>query len=110
MDIDSLSLGGNTAIMFDSDFRNVLEMHLPLLRSSPNAKFVAVEPAVAYRFESNFSGLLDHLGIPYEYRWLLTRINGFDTHLDSGSDVRTVLIPDMAVVEMIINQYNATSA
>lgn len=72
---------------YTSDFRNIIESHLNILKNIGVTK-QNYGADLYYQYEGNFNGLLVELGIPPYLWWIYLRVNGMKNPNEFASDVR----------------------
>jgi hypothetical protein len=101
MEIDRLMIEPGAPVFYDQAFRNVLEDHLTLLRSSERTRERSVEPMVAYKFEGDFFGLLAHHGIQPYLHWVIMRLNGMTSPVQASREITSFWMPDPAEISRL---------
>lgn len=99
--VDNLMNDSGPLDYYDPSFRQVLEDHLSYLRNHPTTVMVNVEPARAYKFEFDLFSLLGVYTIPVHFHWLTMRMNKMVMPSEATKELRSLLVPDFAVVERI---------
>lgn len=90
---------------FSNDIRNQLELHMQFLRNHPATRQFAVEDVEAQKYEGDMYGLLLQYAIPIELHWLSMRLTGFTHPNQTDLKLRYFLVPDLGVVEQIVEKY-----
>lgn len=108
MQIDALMLNDGPTIYYDEDFRNVMEDHMTLLRTSATTQVIAVDPGKAYKYEFDLWGFLTEYNVPVELHWIAMRMNQMTSPMDFGPAVETMLIPDPGVISKIQQSHSTT--
>ena len=108
MDITKSMNSEGADIFYDSDFRSVLEDHVPLLRDDAATEIVNVKSNVAYKFEYDLTGYLSSIDVPHYLHWITMRINGWkkDTEFFNPTMIR---IPHRNSVNKIKQMFEATT-
>lgn len=68
---------------------------------------MAVDPNIAYKYQADFYGLLNHYGIPPEYWWCVLVLNNFKSPVEMNKDILLINIPDYNEIEVLKNQYES---
>lgn len=105
MDIDQYSQGLTEFDYYSKGFRVILEDHMTFLRTHPNTKPVEVTPGEAYRYESDFYGLLTYKAIPMHLHHLILRMNNMMNPAHVTADLKYFLLPDQSVVSRLLSVY-----
>lgn len=96
--------GDGPAPYYSAPFRDVIEQHLPFLIAT-NTHDLAVEPHLAYKYRSDFYGLLRYLGVTPHMWWPTLRVNGMTSPTEYDEEKLTVLIPDFNEIEKLRTTY-----
>jgi ABC-type phosphate transport system auxiliary subunit len=101
---------GNTN-MYSVGFRNLIENHLPQIRTYPNTKVLSLDPKKEQIFTGNFYGLLYNIDfVQQDMFWITMRTNGLLSPLDYSGNLNYVLIPSRGDIELLLQRYkNATT-
>ena len=99
--IDKFMVNTGESIYYDEAFRATLESHMGFLRSSDKTRTVSVVPQKADVYNGDLFGYLGEVGIPYQYHWIIMRVNAFTSPYDFGSETYTLLVPDQKEIETI---------
>lgn len=105
MQISSLARNEGAAIYYNIELRNILEDHLTYFRNSNDITILNIEPAMAYKYEGDFFGLLSYYNVPFEYHWLVLRINKMTNPNQNKSTLLSVNVPNRLSVERLKNVY-----
>lgn len=103
MQISSLATNEGAAIYYSTELRNIFEDHLSYFRNNNEFTILNIEPAIAYKYEGDLFGLLSYYNVPFEYHWLVMRINKMNNPNQNSSTLNNVLIPNRTTVERIKN-------
>lgn len=87
----SQTLALPSSFVTDPDYYTLLETHIPYIRSISSP--VQVLPNTADIYQGDFDGLLENMGIPKKYHYLVRRINGYNNSGDYDGQETTILIP-----------------
>lgn len=100
--IESLASNPSADIFDTPEFRNIIEDHLTWLLNHPNniTKPVTAHQVDVYDFD--WIGLLRSLDIPANLHFVVIRMNGGISLTDVPSDLRSLRIPDLAVIQNLV--------
>lgn len=87
LSIHQNELPAGDSLMYDPAFRQVLEVHLPVLRTTRYIEERTIEPTLIDRYQGDFYGLLASLQIPLDQHWLIMRLNGFKSPREFGLEL-----------------------
>lgn len=105
MSINAQASGMDESIYYTDGLRNVFEDALTWLIVHPKTAIVPVEPGLAYRFEADFYGLLNHDNVPYQLHHLIMRMTGFSAPEEAPATLLQYLKPDFSVVQSLVSRY-----
>ena len=88
-------------IYYEDSFRNVIEDHLPWLRTSERTQARPLEPAVAMRNNFDLYTLLLEMNIAPHLHWTIMRMNGYTSPEQFTADVTALMIPDTGDMETL---------
>lgn len=108
MKINAISTVQEQSTDFEEDYRIWIESFGPYLRAKPTIK--TIPPAIAYKFQGDFYGLMDYLSVPKEYHYILMRYNGFLHAGDYDGLNIEVKIPDMKMISKLKSLYNTAAS
>lgn len=109
MKIISQLYGQDMEIYYDEVFRNVLEDHIPYLRSDPNTTQQVITKELAWRYRNDFFSLLkDIYNVAPHLRWLIMRMSGYLSPTEPGPELSFILIPNDARIAQIANNHLTT--
>lgn len=89
----------------DSNFIVMLESHLNYFRASANVGYKVISEHQSFKFEGDFYGLLNDLGLDKKHHYIVMRLNGLASSSDYKGSVFQILIPDLAEVNLLKNIY-----
>jgi hypothetical protein len=92
-------------IFYTDHWRQLVEEHMSILRLPSNCSKVEVQPNLGIKFSGDFYGLLNSLGLPRQYRWLLLRVNGFTSPLEFTSERKSLQITHDTVIEGLLKEH-----
>lgn len=105
MSINAQASGMDESIYYTDGLRNMFEDALTWLIVHPKTTIVSVDPGLAYRFEADFYGLLNHDNIPFHLHHLIMRMTGFTAPEEATAQLLQYLKPDFAVVQTLVSLY-----
>lgn len=108
MKINTLAEVKEQSTYFEEDYRIWIESFNPYLRTSPEIK--TVTPAIAYKYQGDFYGLLDTLSVPKQYHYILMRYNGFLHSGDYDGLNTEIKLPDLKMIDKLRQLYNTASS
>lgn len=100
--IESLASTPAGDIFDNPDFRRVIEDHLSWLITHPNNISKAVTAHIADVYDFDWVGLLTELRIPQDLHFVVIRMNGGNSLTDVPSDLRALIVPDLAVIQNLV--------
>tara|TARA_B100000767_G_C19660299_1_gene490662 strand:+ start:646 stop:981 length:336 start_codon:yes stop_codon:yes gene_type:complete len=95
-------------LYYDSNFRSVLEDHVPLLKNEASTELITVNPSTAYKFEYDLCGYLASIDIPHHLHWITMRVNGWNKDTDFYNP-STIRIPHRTSVDRIKQMYETST-
>ena len=93
---------------YNAKFRVCIEDHLNYLRQDVNVETRTFDNGIAYKYENDFNGLLNYLGVAKELHWLVLRVNGFTSPMEYTGDVNFIYIPKLSVINTLRATWSAT--
>jgi hypothetical protein len=109
MSINKLMLPEGVALYYSEAWMRLIESHMTYLRQVSANNLVEVEPHLAYKFEGDLYGLLNHLKVRPEYHWLTMRVNDMASPSELNSDRQTLVLPNFEIVEKLRQVFQTTS-
>lgn len=94
-------------VFYREDMRIMFENHIPYLLAGNRSSMITIEPADAHKFEYDLAGLLLNYSLPAHLHWLVMRINDMNSPMEYTADKLTLLIPDPAVVDRLVEVQNS---
>lgn len=88
-------------------FRNVLENHLPALRSSSKVSYHPIEGWVGLKYRSDFYGLLIYLNIPFDLHWVTMRCNDIHSPSDYNGDLDQIISPNENELDVMLKRFRS---
>lgn len=87
-----------------------LESHLSYLKKMDTAVTNSITPRQSYKYEGDFYGLLSDMRIDKSYHYIILRMNNYTSPTDYKGEVKDIVIPDLAEVDLIKNIYMTRNA
>ena len=81
---------------------NIWYDHMTYLRSLPSTKTTVVSDYQCIKYEGDFWGLLQDLGVPPQYHPFVTVFNGYTNPFDYRGTQDVILLPDLQELEVIL--------
>lgn len=106
LSINQFSKIANDTTMFNKTFRRLMEANLTWLRNNPANTVIPIDPHGTYKYEGDFYGLLDNLGINKKYHWIVMRMNNIYRPGDVNEELSSIEVPDIQSIERLITMYN----
>lgn len=91
---------------YSSDFRNMIDSHIPIIKTKPGTRIIDIEPLQSYKFEGDLNGLLLSIQLPRKYHYIVGKLNGINHTGDLPGDILHLTIPDFDFIEMLASIYN----
>lgn len=86
-------------------FKIVLEDHLEKIKSSDRVLINTIESTVGDKYKGDFYGLLQHLSIPPEHRWITMRLNGYSSTSDFDGLQLDIKLPSVLDLHVMMSRY-----
>lgn len=109
MYINNLAAQTGDDAFYEQGFHHLIESHFTYLLSLPNTAAITIEPSLAYRHIGDLFGALDELGIPKQYHHTIMRLNGYYCTGDFQQETQTLVIPDLAEIDLLKSIYRSTT-
>lgn len=93
MPIQELMTNEVAQVFCDPAFRDTVESVLNIIKANNNNRVLEVKPALAYKFEYDFYGLLVEMKVPTNLHWLTLRVNGYRDPRDYLASHEHLVIP-----------------
>lgn len=97
----------STEVFYTQPFKQYIETHLKFLRDHPDTIKRVVEPGLVYKNRFDFYGLLLDMKVPYQYHWLIMRVNGMHDPSEMPAEHLALLVPDTRVIDQLVQLYRA---
>lgn len=92
---------------YEPAFMAILEDHrVYLAQESNGSTLVEVPPGEAWRFRFNFYGLLAHMDVRVEFRWITMRVNDLVNPKDYDGTLTTLRMPNLAMLNSLADIFN----
>jgi hypothetical protein len=108
MQINSLEDKYGAGSFYTADYRVWHDSFKPHLNQA-GEKVLVVTAAIAYKYQGDFYGLLDHLNIPKHYHYYILVHNGYRHAGDYLGEDTEVRVPDLSKIEMLSSLYNSAA-
>lgn len=105
MQISNLATNDGAAIYYSNELRNILEDHMTYFKNSNEISILNIEPKIAYKYEGDLFGLLFYYSVPFEYHWIVMRVNDMTNPNQSKSTLSMLYVPNRAIIERLKNVY-----
>lgn len=105
LSISQLQIPAGQTLMLTDSFRNLIENHLPYLRTHSATVPTLIEDNIADKYMGDFYQLLNYLKVNQELFWVTLRVNNLLSPLDYDGSLTTVLIPSSSVIHTLLNRF-----
>lgn len=109
MSINSLMAREGPEVHYDPRFCRTLETYMDYLRKHPDTTNISIGVHDAYKYEGDLNGLLRKYGVPTHLHWVVMRMNGFTSHLQTTPELTHLMLPEEGVVDQIRQLYLTTN-
>jgi hypothetical protein len=89
---------------FEEGFIQAIETHLTYLRQK-NTTFKTIDNHLLDKYQGDFYGLLDELGIAKEYHYTIMRVNDFSNGDCYRSNMTMIVMPSLPAIDLIKDTY-----
>lgn len=96
-------------VYFEHDFKLLLESHLTYLKET-DIRLQVVTEHQNYKYEGDFYGLLDDIGIPKNLHYITMRVNDYEHSGDYKGDIYSLVLPSYQTIEQLRNVYQTKNA
>lgn len=103
--VSTLLADPGPSIFYDPDFRYTLEAHIQYLINDPAATRQIPENDDYIRYNADFYGYLNHIGMPKYMQWITMRMNGMDDPMQFNRSVGQLTIPAQATLATLRTRY-----
>lgn len=98
----------STDKLYDTDeYMKFIEDNLMYFVNKEDTDLVEFEPAIGYKYEGDFYGLLQYLNIPQPNHYLIMRLNSYEAAYEFNADRLSVLIYKGNINSTIAKALNA---
>jgi hypothetical protein len=105
--ITNLRESSGDPTFYNSTFRSILEDHrVYLMQESNGSTLLEIPPGDAWRFRFNFYGLLRHMAIPAELRWITMRVNDMANPIEYVGTLTSIKIPHLGTLTSLADTFN----
>lgn len=109
MSINSKMIRDGAAVYYSPGWMRMIESHMAYLRQQSAGNVVSITPHQAYKYEADLFGLLHVLRVQSEYHWIVMRLNDMTSPNQLTSQHTSLILPDFAQIEKLLNVYQTTS-
>lgn len=102
--IDRLADAYGDDYYFDEAFLIILQSYIPLIRQG-NVVTLTPTNQQLYKYQGDFYGLLDELGVQKQYHYATLLLNNLRNSSDFDSSMASILVPDYSQIDMIHATY-----
>lgn len=88
----------------------MIESHLTYLRGLTTNYVVTATDQQAFKYEGDFFGLLNELGIEKKYHHIVMRVNSYLSSADYKGDVKDIIIPSLDEVTLLKTTYQTSNS
>ena len=106
--IASLLPNAGAGVYYESNWHLMMETHLPVLLARNDVSVIAIEPALAWKYEGDLFGLLTELKYPPKLHWLIMRLNLLRSSFDYRHETLQLIVPTSMAVEELTSRYRTT--
>lgn len=82
-------------VMYEPEFRTILETHLQILRYHPTTQRSNVSPDKIHQYEGDFYGLLGEMGVSLDKHWIYMRVNGMESPNQFGRQLHNPYVREI---------------
>ena len=72
-----------------------------------NSRVLNIQPTIAYKYQGDFYGLLDHIGIDKHHHYFVMRHNNLLHSTDYTGEELVVNIPDLLFIDTLKNLFSS---
>lgn len=99
------NMASGRAEFYTEEFRTVLETHMVWLKQHSTTTNLSVDPHIAYMYENDFHGLMNHYNVPRDLHWLNMRVNNLFSPLEYSRDMTTIKLVDPENISQLYSRY-----
>lgn len=109
--MDILNIHPNDELTYsDPGFLVMIESHLTYLRGLSSNYVMTATNQQGFKYEGDFFGLLNELGIEKKYHHIVMRVNGYLSSADYKGDVLDIVIPSLDEVTLLKTTYQTSNS
>lgn len=94
-------------IYYNTEFRRFLESYMHYLRTNSKTQVETIDPHNAYKYEGDFYGLLQVMGVAPNLHWLVMRVNDLTNPSESDETLTEILLPDGPTIARLSQFYQS---
>lgn len=98
------------ALYYQPAWHLVVETHLPNLRVNAATTILNVDPHDGYKYQGDLYSLLQAYNVPYNYMYIVMRMNSMYSPADYRQDRLQLLIPAQQTIDELRMTYMTISA
>lgn len=110
MSINQLATPSGPDVYYTHGLHVEFESQMKYLREHSETVMVELNPNDVYRFEFDFFGLLDQLGVKRQYHWVIMRVNDFNAPNELTQETTHLLMPSESLLTNIQKLYSTVQA
>lgn len=104
--IDSLSRSYGTTVYQDPKFCRFVEIYLDYLKNSSASVIRPIDSHSLYKYEGDFYGLLDSMGISGNLHWITLRMNDLTNPIYTTDTLKFILVPSQSTLDLLVQYHN----
>lgn len=104
MTLLSRASGGGDLLFYTTEFRKVLEDHIPYLRTHPSTSRKVMSIGDTERYKWNISAYIATL-VPAEQIWLTMRLSGYLDDLEFDGSNPVILVAGTTAIDDLVKRY-----
>lgn len=93
----------------DPGFLTLIESSLTYLRGLSGNYIITATEQQSYKYEGDFFGLLNELGIEKKYHHVVMRVNNLLTSSDYKGDFKDIIVPSLDEVALLKTTYQTSN-
>lgn len=105
--IEGLTSLTGSIVYQDANLRNTLEYFVPYLRTHSTTRPITVDRVLLERYQFDFIGLMQHLGVIEDLHWINLRVGGLNSPTDLSVDHTSLYLVDADTFNRLVNTYRA---
>lgn len=107
MKLTSLMNDFSAQTYYDEGYRVWIDSFMPYIRSRV-VRTINVPPSTGYKYQGDYYGLLDSVGIPKPYHYLVMQFNGYRSSTDYDGSFLLINIPDLGYLDQLASLYKSS--